>query len=52
MGLDTTTFVLEIVNFLILLWLLNRFLYRPVQAAIARRQQQAAARSKKGAQHE
>jgi len=41
MGLDTTTFVLEIVNFLILLWLLNRFLYRPVQAAIARRQQQA-----------
>ncbi|HUL68076.1 MAG TPA: F0F1 ATP synthase subunit delta [Burkholderiaceae bacterium] len=41
MELDATTFVLEIVNFLILLWLLNRFLYRPVQAAIARRQRQA-----------
>lgn len=40
MGLDATTFVLEIVNFLVLLWLLNRFLYRPVQAAIARRQRQ------------
>ena len=41
MGLDLTTFVLEIVNFLVLLWLLSHFLYRPVQAAIARRQQQA-----------
>jgi len=41
MGLDLTTFVLEIVNFLVLLWLLSRFLYRPVQAAIAARQQQA-----------
>lgn len=42
MGLDLTTFVLEIVNFLVLLWLLTRFLYRPVQAEISRRQQQAA----------
>lgn len=41
MGLDATTFILEIVNFLVLLWLLHRFLYRPVQAAIARRQQKA-----------
>jgi F-type H+-transporting ATPase subunit b len=41
MGLDLTTFVLEIVNFLVLLWLLSHFLYRPVQAAIAGRQQQA-----------
>jgi len=41
MGLDATTFVLEIVNFLVLLWLLHRFLYRPVQAAIAKRQRQA-----------
>ncbi len=41
MGLDATTFILEIVNFLVLLWLLSHFLYRPVQAAIAMRQQQA-----------
>jgi F-type H+-transporting ATPase subunit b len=41
MGLDLTTFVLEVVNFLVLLWLLTHFLYRPVQAAIAARQQQA-----------
>jgi F-type H+-transporting ATPase subunit b len=34
MELDVTTFALEIVNFLVLLWLLNRFLYRPVQAAL------------------
>ena len=37
MELDSTTFVLEIINFLVLVWLLNRFLYRPVQAAIAAR---------------
>jgi F-type H+-transporting ATPase subunit b len=41
MGLDLTTFVLEIINFLVLLWLLAHFLYRPVQAAIAQRQEQA-----------
>jgi F-type H+-transporting ATPase subunit b len=41
MGLDATTFILEFVNFLVLLWLLSHFLYRPVQAAIAKRQQQA-----------
>jgi F-type H+-transporting ATPase subunit b len=35
---DWTTFLLEIVNFLILIWLLQRFLYRPVQTAIQRRQ--------------
>jgi F-type H+-transporting ATPase subunit b len=40
MGLDATTFVLEIVNFLVLLWLLSRFLFRPVQAAITRRQRE------------
>ena len=41
MGLDLTTFVLEIFNFLVLLWLLSHFLYRPVQAAITKRQEQA-----------
>lgn len=39
MGLDATTFILEIINFLVLLWLLTRFLYRPLQAAISKRQQ-------------
>lgn len=33
-----TTFVLEIINFLVLVWLLKHFLYRPVMSAIARRQ--------------
>jgi F-type H+-transporting ATPase subunit b len=35
--LDWSTFVLEIVNFLILVWLLKRFLYKPVLDAIGRR---------------
>jgi len=39
MQLDITTFVLEIVNFLVLLWLLRRFLYRPVKSALAARAQ-------------
>lgn len=39
MELDWSTFFLEIINFLVLVWLLRHFLYRPVLAAIARRQQ-------------
>lgn len=39
MELDWTTFLLEIVNFLILIWVLQRFLYRPVQDAIRRRRE-------------
>jgi F-type H+-transporting ATPase subunit b len=35
--LNWTTFLLEIVNFLILIWILKRFLYKPVLEAIARR---------------
>jgi len=42
MELDATTFALEIVNFLVLLWLLNRFLYRPVRAALDSRARAAA----------
>jgi F-type H+-transporting ATPase subunit b len=38
--LDWTTFALEIVNFLVLVWLLARFLYRPVAQAIAERRAQ------------
>lgn len=37
MQLDWVTFALEVVNFLVLLWILQRFLYKPVLAAIARR---------------
>lgn len=39
MELNWTTFVLEILNFLVLVWLLKRFLYQPVQDIIERRQQ-------------
>ncbi|CAG2155342.1 F0F1 ATP synthase subunit delta [Cupriavidus numazuensis] len=44
MELDATTFVLEIINFLVLLWLLNRLLYRPVRAALDTRAQAEASR--------
>ena len=37
MEINWTTFVLEIVNFLILVWLLKHFFYRPVLAVVARR---------------
>jgi len=37
MEFDWTTFLLEMVNFLILVWLLKRFFYRPVRAAIESR---------------
>jgi len=35
--LSLTTFILEIINFLILVWILKRFLYKPVLDVIARR---------------
>jgi F-type H+-transporting ATPase subunit b len=38
MAFDWTTFFLELLNFFILLWLLRRFLYRPVLGVIAARQ--------------
>jgi F-type H+-transporting ATPase subunit b len=37
MQFDWTTFVLEVVNFLVLVWILQRFLYKPVTNAIAER---------------
>ena len=37
MELNWTTFVLEIINFLVLVWILKRFLYKPVLCAIERR---------------
>lgn len=39
MDLNWSTFVFEIVNFLILVWILHRFLYKPVLAVIARRRE-------------
>jgi len=37
MDLSWSTFVLEIINFLVLVWILKRFLYKPVLDVIARR---------------
>jgi len=39
MELDGTTIALQIINFLVLVWLLKRFLYQPVLKVIAERQQ-------------
>jgi F-type H+-transporting ATPase subunit b len=35
--LDWTTFILELINFLVLIWILNRFLYKPVMNVITQR---------------
>lgn len=37
MSFDWTTFALEIINFLALVWILKRFLYQPVLATLAQR---------------
>ena len=37
MELNWSTFLLEIINFLVLVWILKRFLYKPVLNVIARR---------------
>ncbi len=44
MAIDWFTFFAQIFNFLILVWLLKKFLYRPVLAAMAKRQEGIAAR--------
>ena len=41
MHIDWWTLALQAVNFLILLWLLHRFLYRPVSAMVKKRQDEA-----------
>ena len=38
MELNWSTFALEILNFLVLVWILKRFLYKPVLNVIAQRQ--------------
>lgn len=37
MAIDWTTFILEVINFLVLVWILQNFLYRPVLETLARR---------------
>ncbi len=39
MELNFSTFILEIINFLILIWILRRFLYKPVLEVIEQRRQ-------------
>ena len=43
MQVDWLTVAAQIVNFLVLVWLLQRFLYRPITQAIARREERIAA---------
>jgi len=38
--LNWSTFILEIINFLVLVWILKRFLYRPVLSALEKRRNQ------------
>jgi len=40
MELDTSTFILELVNFVVLVWLLNRFLFKPILNIMDQRQKQ------------
>ncbi|GAB6909004.1 ATP synthase subunit b [Desulfosarcina cetonica] len=42
MLIDGFTVVAQIVNFLILIWLLNRFLFKPIRGAMERREQKMA----------
>lgn len=44
MTIDWFTFVAQIINFLVLIWLLQRFLYAPVVRAMAERESQIAQR--------
>lgn len=52
MQIDWLTVSAQIVNFLILVWLLKRFLYRPVIDAMARREERIAARLDEAEQRE
>ena len=40
MGFDLVTFIAQIVNLFVLVWLLKRFLYRPILEVIEKRQQE------------
>ena len=49
MNIDVFTFVAQIFNFALLVWLLRRFLYRPITEAMARREETIAGRLEKAA---
>ncbi len=49
MQLDLTTFILEVLNFLVLVWLLKRFLYKPVLSVLDARQQRIQGEMRKAA---
>ncbi len=49
MAFDWSTLALQTVNFLVLVWLLHRFLYRPVLAAIDRRRSEMTAAGERAA---
>lgn len=40
MGIDLTTFVLELINFIVLVWILNHFLFRPVMGIMDKRREE------------
>src|SRR5574343_2081822 len=50
MQFDWTTFVLEMLNFLVLVWILQRFLYKPVLSMLDARQQRIKDESARAAQ--
>jgi len=52
MQIDWLTVAAQIVNFLILVYLLKRFLYKPVTDAMARREERVAARLNEGEERE
>lgn len=52
MTIDWITVSAQIINFLILVWLLKRFLYQPIINAMTRREQHIAARLKEAAERE
>lgn len=52
MGIDWLTVAAQIVNFLVLVWLLRRFLYQPVARAMAAREQRIVARLAEAARRE
>lgn len=52
MELNWSTFLLEMLNFAVLVWLLAHFLYRPLQSVIARRQQEVSDRLAEAAKRE
>jgi F-type H+-transporting ATPase subunit b len=52
MEIDWLTVAAQVVNFLVLVYLLRRFLYRPVTQAMARREARIAARVREGRERE